>query len=557
MTADMIILNGEVITCDDTQSNASANANALAIKDGHILSVGETDDIRAMAGASTKVIDAAGHTVLPGFIDSHVHLFGGSAELDYLDLYGVKGIDQLTDKVREWEKSCPDDNIVFAIQADYNIIASGKQTTRQDLDKVLPDRAFAMFAADHHTIWANTKALEMAGILNGGEVDKGAEIVMGADDKAAGELREPGAYAPVLRLTRYGGRDMIGLVTGRNPEPAANDAERRLDTDAIARGLKHCASHGITGLHNMDGNIYTLELLKELEKRGDLLCRTEVPFHFKSFDALDRFEEAEAMRRDFTGEWVWCNRVKMFVDGVVESSTALMLDKYPGLETIGDAVFEENHFKDACVKADAMQFQISVHAIGDRAIRQTLDGYELARQQNGKRDSRHRIEHIEVLHPDDLPRFAELGVVASIQPGHAPWGAYFSEETVTRMLHPHQIPLAYAWQDIRDTGTKVIFSTDWPVIPVDVMPNIKSAVAPRRLSPPWRDQRQSLMDTLESYTAGNAWVEFNEDKKGKLKAGMMADIVVMSHDLKTVNPDELDQARAQTTICGGKITYEA
>ncbi|MGB2436421.1 MAG: amidohydrolase, partial [Candidatus Puniceispirillales bacterium] len=368
---------------------------------------------------------------------------------------------------------------------------------------------------------------------------------------------EPGAYAPVLRLTRYGGRDMIGLVTGRNPEPAANDAERRLDTDAIARGLKHCASHGITGLHNMDGNIYTLELLKELEKRGDLLCRTEVPFHFKSFDALDRFEEAEAMRRDFTGEWVWCNRVKMFVDGVVESSTALMLDKYPGLETIGDAVFEENHFKDACVKADAMQFQISVHAIGDRAIRQTLDGYELARQQNGKRDSRHRIEHIEVLHPDDLPRFAELGVVASIQPGHAPWGAYFSEETVTRMLHPHQIPLAYAWQDIRDTGTKVIFSTDWPVIPVDVMPNIKSAVAPRRLSPPWRDQRQSLMDTLESYTAGNAWVEFNEDKKGKLKAGMMADIVVMSHDLKTVNPDELDQARAQTTICGGKITYEA
>ncbi|MEC8727380.1 MAG: amidohydrolase [Pseudomonadota bacterium] len=555
MTADMIILNGEVITCDDTQSNASANA--LAIKDGHILSVGETDDIRAMAGASTKVIDAAGHTVLPGFIDSHVHLFGGSAELDYLDLYGVKGIDQLTDKVREWEKSCPDDNIVFAIQADYNIIASGKQTTRQDLDKVLPDRAFAMFAADHHTIWANTKALEMAGILNGGEVDKGAEIVMGADDKAAGELREPGAYAPVLRLTRYGGRDMIGLVTGRNPEPAANDAERRLDTDAIARGLKHCASHGITGLHNMDGNIYTLELLKELEKRGDLLCRTEVPFHFKSFDALDRFEEAEAMRRDFTGEWVWCNRVKMFVDGVVESSTALMLDKYPGLETIGDAVFEENHFKDACVKADAMQFQISVHAIGDRAIRQTLDGYELARQQNGKRDSRHRIEHLEVLHPDDLPRFAELGVVASIQPGHAPWGAYFSEETVTRMLHPHQIPLAYAWQDIRDTGTKVIFSTDWPVIPVDVMPNIKSAVAPRRLSPPWRDQRQSLMDTLESYTAGNAWVEFNEDKKGKLKAGMMADIVVMSHDLKTVNPDELDQARAQTTICGGKITYEA
>ena len=553
MTADMIIINGNFITFADE----NLNTNACAIKDGHILAVGETADMHDLADMNTQIIDAGKHSVLPGFIDSHVHLFGGSAELDYLDLYGVKGIDNLTDRVRQWEKSCSDDVMVFAVQADYNIIASGKQTTRHDLDKVLPDRPFAMFAADHHTIWANTKALEMAGILNGGMVDKGAEIVMGADGKAAGELREPGAYAPVLQLTRYGGRDMIGLVTGRNPDPAANATERGNDADAIARGFKHCASHGITGLHNMDGNVYTLELLKELEQQGDLLCRTEVPFHFKSFDELDRFEEAVAMRRDFTGDWVWCNRVKMFVDGVVESSTALMLDKYPGLDTIGDAVFEEDHFKAACVKADAMQFQISVHAIGDRAIRQTLDGYALAQQTNGKRDSRHRIEHIEVLHPDDLPRFAELGVVASIQPGHAPWGVYFAEESVKRMLHPHQIPLAYAWQDIRQSGARVIFSTDWPVIPVDVTPNIKSAVAPRRPSPPWRDQTQSLMDTLESYTSGNAWVEFNENKKGKLSPGMMADIVVMSHDLTTMNPDELDQSKAQTTICGGKITYQA
>lgn len=553
MTPDMIIVNGKGITFDDTQPHATA----LAIKDGIIISVGETADIRALADTSTRVIDAAQNTILPGFIDSHVHLFGGSAELDYLDLYGVKGIDSLTEKVRAWQQTCPDDPIVFAIQADYNIIASGKQTTRQDLDKVLPDRPFAMFAADHHTIWANTKALEMAGILNGGEVDKGAEIVMATDGKAAGELREPGAYAPVLKLTRYGGRDMIGLVTGRNPDPAATMQERQLDADAIARGFKHCASHGITGLHNMDGNIYTLELLKELEQRGDLLCRTEVPFHFKSFDTLDRFAEAETMRRDFSGDWVWCNRVKMFVDGVVESSTALMLDKYPNHDTVGDAVFDEALFKEACVKADAMGLQISVHAIGDRAIRQTLDAYELAQNRNGKRDSRHRIEHIEVLHPDDLPRFSELGVVASIQPGHAPFGVYFSPETVERMLHPHQIPAAYAWQDIRNTGTKVIFSTDWPVIPVDVMPNIKSAVSPQQMPAPWRDQRQSLMDTLESYTAGNAWVEFNENKKGRLKAGMMADIVVMSHDLTAMEPENLDQARAQTTICGGKITYQA
>lgn len=553
MSPDLIIINGRLITFD----HARPSASALAVKDGQIIAVGEGADIRDMAGANTRILDAAGNTVLPGFIDSHVHLFGGSVELDYLDLYGIAGIDALAEKVQAWSKACPDDRILFAIQADYNIISTGHQTTRHDLDRVMPDRPFAMFAADHHTIWANTRALELAGILHGGEVDKGAEIVMAKDGTAAGELREPGAYAPVLKLTRYGGRDMIGLVTGRNPEPPASMGERALDADAIARGLKHCASHGITGLHNMDGNIYTLELLKSLEERGDLLCRTEVPFHYKSFDSLDRFAEAEAMRRDFTGDWVWCNRVKMFVDGVVESSTALMMEPYPGLETIGDAVFDNDHFRDACVRADALGFQISVHAIGDMAIRQTIDAYELARKVNGARDSRHRVEHIEVLHPDDLPRFAELGIVASIQPGHAPFGVYFGSDTINRMLHAHQIPTAFAWRDIRNSGARVVFSTDWPVIPVDVMPNVKSAVAPKKLSPPWRDQAQTLHETLESYTAGNAWVEFNETRKGLLKAGMMADIAVMSHDLEAMDPGDLDKARAQFTICDGRITWEA
>jgi len=553
MSPDLIIINGRLITFD----HARPSASALAVKDGQIIAVGEGADIRDMAGANTRILDAAGNTVLPGFIDSHVHLFGGSVELDYLDLYGIAGIDALAEKVQAWSKACPDDRILFAIQADYNIISTGHQTTRHDLDRVMPDRPFAMFAADHHTIWANTRALELAGILHGGEVDKGAEIVMAKDGTAAGELREPGAYAPVLKLTRYGGRDMIGLVTGRNPEPPASMGERALDADAIARGLKHCASHGITGLHNMDGNIYTLELLKSLEERGDLLCRTEVPFHYKSFDSLDRFAEAEAMRRDFTGDWVWCNRVKMFVDGVVESSTALMMEPYPGLETIGDAVFDNDHFRDACVRADALGFQISVHAIGDMAIRQTIDAYELARKVNGARDSRHRVEHIEVLHPDDLPRFAELGIVASIQPGHAPFGVYFGSDTINRMLHGHQIPTAFAWRDIRNSGARVVFSTDWPVIPVDVMPNVKSAVAPKKLSPPWRDQAQTLHETLESYTAGNAWVEFNETRKGLLKAGMMADIAVMSHDLEAMDPGDLDKARAQFTICDGRITWEA
>ncbi len=258
---------------------------------------------------------------------------------------------------------------------------------------------------------------------------------MGRDGLAEGELREPGAYAAVLALTPYGGRELAGLVTGKDPVPPATAAERAADLDAIRRGLKHCASHGITGLHNMDGNFYTMELLAELDAEGDLICRTEVPFHFKSVDSLDRFAEADEMRRRWSGDRLWCNRVKMFMDGVVESHTALMLRPYPGSDHVGDAVFSREQFNRACIEADRRGFQIATHAIGDLAVRRTLDGYQAAREVNGAHDSRHRIEHIETLHADDLPRFAELGVVASYQPGHAPFGHIYPAAAIEPHLH--------------------------------------------------------------------------------------------------------------------------
>lgn len=548
---DTIILNGKLITFDP----AHPRAEALAITDGMITAVGCTTDIRALAGPGTRMVDAQGSTVLPGFIDSHVHLFGGSVEMGYLDLYGIKGMDQVKQAVRKYAAETPDDPLLFAVQADYALMGPGVQTTRHHLDEVMPDRPFAVFSPCHHTIWANTKALELGGVLHGGKVDKGAQIVMGDDGLAMGELQEPSAYAPVLRHTRHSGRDMAGLVTGNNPVPAPSQGDRARDKDAIEAGMKHCASHGITGLHLMDGNIYQGELLSEMAEDGRSACRAQVPFHYKDFDPLDRFEEAAEMRARFNTDMVWSGMVKMFMDGVVESRTALMLQPYPGTDHIGDAVFEAEHFTQACIRADAMGLQIATHAIGDLAIRTTLDGYEAAQKANGVRDARHRVEHIEVLHADDLPRFAQLGVVASIQPGHAPFGGIFNPEGMDLVMHDHQIPLAFAWQDIRNSGARVVFSTDWPVIPVDVMPNIKGAVAPKKLDG-FRDQTQSLMDTLESYTAGNAWVEFHEATKGQLKPGMMADVVVMNHDLEAMEPATIDAARAALTLCGGRITWE-
>jgi predicted amidohydrolase YtcJ len=286
-----------------------------------------------------------------------------------------------------------------------------------------------------------------------------------------------------------------------------------------------------------------------------------VPFHFKGTDDIARIAaEGVPMRNRFRGEKVWCGHMKMFIDGVVEGGTALMLEPYPGEMgaggNMGDEVFTQDHFVAATKEADKHGFQIAVHAIGDAGVRRTIDAYAAAQDTNGKRDARHRIEHLEVMHVDDIPRLAALNIVASIQPGHAPVGHIFPPTGVGQYLHPHQIPGAYAWADIRNAGAKVIFSTDWPVIPVDVMPSVKAAIAPLDLGEEWRDQTQSLHDTLASYTRDNAWAEFNEDVKGKLKSGMMADVVVMSHDLSSLPPADITQAAAMTTICDGVVTFQ-
>lgn len=550
---ELVILNGRVLTMDD----ARPRAEAVAVRGGRIQAVGSTAEIRDMAGPGTRVVDAGGHTVLPGFIDSHVHLFQGSAALDYLDLSAVRGREALAKAVRAYAAARPYEPLIVGTGTSYGVL-NGANPTRHDLDAILKDRPVALLAPDIHTLWANTRALESANILHGAEMPEGSIVVMGEDRLATGELLETGAFGPVLRLSRTGGRDMLGYVTGADPVPPATAAERAADRALLARGLAHAAAHGITTMHNMDGNVYQLELLEELDGEGGLAVRMQVPFHLKNFDPLDRLEEAVEMRRRWSGERLFSGRVKMFMDGVMESRTALMLRDYPDTPgNAGEAIFEPEHFNAACIRADSLGLQISVHAIGDLAVRRTLDGYAAAREANGVRDARHRIEHIEAIHPDDLPRLAALGVVASMQPRHAAFGGFFDPPAADTVLYPDQLELAFPWQRIRESGARLVFSTDWPVVPVDVMPNVQAAVVPRDLGPGWGDQRQSLMDTLASYTRDNAWVEFSEDRKGVLRQGFMADIAVMDCDLEAVPPDELAGAKTVMTICGGRVTFEA
>ncbi|WP_137389836.1 amidohydrolase [Rhodoligotrophos defluvii] len=550
--ADIILTNGKVLT----MAASAPRAEAIAISGSRITAVGTHDQVTALRGNETRVIDARGSTVMPGFVESHMHLFPGAATLGQLSLEHVSGLDAFVRTARAYEATRPGEFMLIARQANYTMIGEHEPITRHHLDKAISHRPFAIVAPDAHTMWANTMALEQAGLLHGRDVGIGSEVVMGSDGLATGELREWGAIEPVFALSPTAGRDNLGLTTGRDPAPLPSSAERAQDIAVLQKGLDYCASLGITSIHNMDGNLYQLELLNEIHQAGGLRCRVEIPFHLRPERSLDALEEASEMQRRFNTDRLHSGRVKIFMDGVLDSWTAFVLDGYPDRpDTTGAPLFSAEQFNAVVAECDRRGLQIAVHAIGDAAVRRTLDGYEAGRRTVGPRDSRHRIEHIEIIDPADIPRFRELGVIASMQPLHAAGSHYFPlEPTLTRV--GDKLPFAYPWQTLRDAGARLIFSSDWPVSPLDPLKSVKAAMTRERLRPDLPDQRQSLMDSLASYTSEGAYAEFMEDRKGRLEPGMLADVIVLTGDIETTPADEIDGLAVATTICDGRITFE-
>ena len=380
---------------------------------------------------------------------------------------------------------------------------------------------------------------------------------MAEDGTASGELRETDAFAPVIALTETQGREALGYTTARDPVPAPTNAQRAADIATLQQGIEYCASLGITSMHNMDGNLYQCELLQQIHQASGLNCRIEVPFHYKNDKQLSDLEEAEHMRRTWSSDHLWCNRVKLFMDGVLDSGTAFVLDGYPDdPASTGDPLFSAEEFNEIASQCDRRGFQIAVHAIGDAAVRRTLDGYQAARKSNGNRDSRHRIEHIEIIDEADIKRFAELGVIASMQPLHALGTGSYPMEPTRSKIGDAKLAHAFAWNTLRDAGTNLCFASDWPVSPVDPLLSIKAAMTREKLHPSHPDQRQSLHQAVHGYTAGGAYAEFSESRKGALKKGNLADIVMLDGNIETTNPDAIDAMKVTTTICDGVITYQ-
>ena len=528
--ANIIIINAHIFTADTDRQEAEA----VAIQGNRILYVGSNEEALSFQDESTLTIDARGRTVMPGFIDSHFHLLNGAKELRFAQLQDVRSLEMLRQELVDYAESNQGE-WVAGIGLVYGVLPDGSSITRHHLDEIIPDRPVFLVAYDGHTSWANTDALRRAGLLKGRELGKFSKVVMGDDGLATGELLE--AAGNIVE-------DLI---------PTISEEET---LDLLARAVKMAAGYGLTGVHNMNGDIKDLRVYQKLEERDEMFLRVYVPFLVYPEMKPDVLSEAVEMRSASTDK-VRGGLVKFFMDGVIETGTGLLLDDYEGRPGWrGTSQFESEHFTELALEADKHGLQMAVHCTGDGAVRRVLDSYEIVRKQNGPRDSRHRIEHIELVGDADVPRFEELGVVAAMQPLHSPM-EIDSVDPWPACVGPQRYRRSFAWQTLRDAGAHLAFGSDWTVASMNPITGIHAALN----RTPWQDgdpnQSQTLEDTLLGYTRDAAYAEHMELEKGDLKEGYLADVVMLSEDIFQTPKEELLRVKALLTICDGEITYEA
>ncbi len=525
--ADLIITHAKIFTSDETKPHAEA----VAVTGNRIVYVGTNQGAEPFQGTSTRVINGQGRTLTAGFIDSHVHLLSGAIWLGTAQLRETKTKEEFRNTLLKFADENKTDAWVVGRGVRYNIVS-----TRQELDEVIADRPVYIESFDGHTAWVNTKALEMAGILHddGREMQNGI-IVRDKSGLATGELREGDAMNAVFNLI---------------PVPDSN-RQREL----LKLAIKEFNKTGITSVHNMNGDMKDLLTYAALEDAGEMTLRVYVPYHIKPETTEEELNEAVEMTNAHM-DYVRGGAVKFFMDGVWESYTAYNVHPYADdAEAKPEPIFTLEHFTQLASWCDKMGLQIAVHCCGDGAVRQTLDGFEAIQKRNGKRDSRHRIEHIEVCQPEDMPRFKELGVIASMQASHAP----FSREndiTWTDRTGPQRWAYAFPWRSLKNAGATLALGSDWTVAPFDPIYNINFALNRKKYDESCPDQRLTLEECILGYTRDAAYTEFMEDEKGQVKEGYLADLVLFSHDLFAMKPEEITNAKAVLTVMDGRIVFE-
>ena len=456
---------------------------------------------------------------MPAFNDAHVHFLMASRSLAELDLYGAETQAEVERRITAYTARHTGPWVVG--RGWFYAAFPGGMPTVELLDRLIPDRPAYVESFDAHTGWANTKALAAAGI------------------PSTGVLKE----AAMLGVTRH--------IPARS---------RDQDLEALRAGMHVAAERGIGSVQEAGEGQDELELWDALRETDELTVRVRlafdmVPGHGASAwkERLNLYEDLRRARKN--DAWVATGILKAFADGVVESRTAAMLEPYEGTTSRGEPLWAPDELAEAVHAADARRWQVQVHAIGDAAIRQALDAFAAA-----TRDLRHRIEHIEAPSPLDIPRFAELGVIASMQPQHAEPNRNLCDIWLPN-LGAARAAFGWPWRSILHSGASIAFGTDWPVVPLDPVASLQVAVTRQtRTGEPaggWLpDQRLKLAEALAAWTFGGAYAEHAEDQKGALAGGMLADIAVLDRDIVATPPAELAALKVTATIVGGRVVYE-
>ena len=517
-----------------TNDPGGAWAQAMLVRGEEILAVGDEDEVSALADKGATVVDLAGRFVMPGFNDAHLHLGGAGADWLAVRLNGAASVAELQKRLAEAVAQHKEGEWITGGGWDHTLWPDKKFPNRQELDAVAPKNPVLLTHISGHVAVANSLALKLAGIAKETPNPAGGEIERDANGEPDGMLKEGAA---------------MRLVESKIPSPSTEQRRK-----GIELAIADVAKNGVTSVQDFSSWDDFL-VYRELKNDGKLTARiTEwLPFPLP-------LEKLEQMRREggTTDPWLKTGALKGFMDGALGSRTAALLAPYSDApSTSGILTADPVKFRAMAIERDKAGFQINFHAIGDKANRVALDIFEAVQKANGPRDRRDRIEHAQVVAMSDFPRFAQLGVIASMQPSHETTDMRWAEQR----LGPERSKGAYAWVTMEKFGVRLAFGTDYDVEPVSPFRGLYACVT-RELPDGgpkggWEPQEKiSLADCIRAYTSGSAYAEFEEGKKGELKAGEYADFIVLSEDLTKIPPGEYTKERVLRTVVGGRTVYE-
>jgi len=533
LAADLIIVNANVHTMTAPQ----AAAEAIAILGRRIIAVGSNDEIKKLGGAKTRTIDAQGQLVLPGFNDAHVHFMSGGFQLSSVDLRDAKSPAEFAQRIRDFAGKLAPGRWMTGGDWDHESWPEANLPTKELIDRYTPDTPVFVHRLDIHMALANSVALKLAGVTRATKDPDGGVIV-----------RDPKTGEPT-GILKDAAQSLVWKVI-----PTPSFAEK---LSAARAATNHAASLGVTSVQDMSSGV-DVGVYQTLLDRGELKTRIYAVWPLPSWDRL----AGTGVRAHFGSAMLRTGGLKGFADGSLGSTTALFFDPYLDAPNTGgipsDEMFPDGAMLERVRGADRAGLQVLIHAIGDRANDKVLSIYEQVENEAGERDRRFRIEHAQHIRAQDIARFARHQVIASMQPYHAIDDGRWAE----KRIGPQRAQTTYALRSLIDEGVTLAFGTDWTVAPLNPLLSVYAAVTRRTLDGKrpagWiPEQKISVAEAVRAYTYGSAYAEFQENEKGTIALGKLADLVILTRDIFKIDPNEIDKVKVVMTIMDGRVVYEA